>query len=98
MRPDDLYSKHKKVKEKSLSKFSKLKDEYSELKSEFEKTNETIESLFKEICQENSYKRSLVFDEIKKKCLEKYKTHMSSCVSVYFVILDLKQKFKFYFL
>ena len=82
MRPDDLFIKHKKIKEKSLEKFLTFKNEYSELSKEFDKTHEAIEKLYKEISQENSNRRSLVFDIIKNKSLEKYKNHMSFCVRI----------------
>jgi hypothetical protein len=43
MRPDDLYTKHTQIKEKSLTEFTTLRNEYTELESEFKSTNDAIE-------------------------------------------------------
>jgi len=84
MRPDDLYTKHTQIKEKSLTEFTTLRNEYTELESEFKSTNDAIELIFKEINQENSHLRSIALESIKKTSLEKYRNHMSSCVSICF--------------
>jgi predicted nuclease with TOPRIM domain len=89
MRPDDLYTKHTQIKEKSLTEFTALRNEYTELESKFKSANDTIELIFKEINQENSHMRSIALESIKKNSLEKYRNHMSSCVSIYFFIFNV---------
>ena len=69
---------------KSLTDFSNLTSEYSELKNEFNQTSIGIDLIFGEIDRENSYRRSMIFGNIKRKSIEKYKNHMSYCVRITF--------------
>jgi hypothetical protein len=79
----DLFLKHQQIKSKCLEEFYALRQECNELNKDFTDLNDSLDLILSDFDRENYMKKNIFINEIKSKCIKKYKNHMDQQVRIF---------------
>ncbi len=81
-KPIDLFMEHQNTKTSCLKEFEKYRETSDELKNEYNDLCNKMDAFLEEVDKKNIYKKTIITNNIKLACINKYKCIMNFNVSI----------------